>query len=335
MTPRRSRPVVVLLALALAWAAPATGSFLERDGVRAFIRDVAEREGFNPAELRGLFEEVEHQQGVLEAIAEPAEDLPWYRYRPIFLTDARTAKGADFMREHAELLARAEREYGVPPAIVTAIIGVETFYGEHKGRYPVLDTLATLAFDYPPRSGFFRRELEQFLVLARKEDLPVRSVVGSYAGAMGMPQFISSSYREYAIDFDGDGRRDLWRSTADVVGSVAAYLARHGWRRDAPVAHRVRPPTGQWRELLRSGLEPTIDGPTLRGAGIAVEPPVGDDERVKVLALDGAEGDGGEQIWVARRNFYVITRYNHSPLYAMAVHQLARRIRAAAAGDAA
>ncbi len=326
-------PRIVALLLGLAACPPATASLLEHEDVRAFIADVAQRRDFNAAELRGLFEEAERQDAVLEAIAEPAEALPWYRYRPMFVTDARTAAGAEFMRAHADLLARAEREYGVPPAVVTAIIGVETFYGRHKGRYPVLDTLATLAFDYPPRSGFFRRELEQFLLLARNEGLPVRSVLGSYAGAMGMPQFISSSYREYAIDFDGDGQRDLWDSPADVIGSVAAYLERHGWRRDAPVVHRVRPPTDQWRELLRSALEPSIDGATLRGAGIAVDPPVGDGERVKVVRLDG--GEGGDEVWVARRNFYVITRYNHSPLYAMAVHQLARRIRAAGAPDGA
>ena len=320
----KCRPVVAALCLCLIWSLPAGASFLERAGVRAFIEDVAAREDFNAAELRGLFEQVERQEGVLEAIARPAEDLPWYRYRPIFVTDERIAAGVDFVREHAELLASAEREYGVPPAVVAAIIGVETYYGRHKGRYPVLDTLATLAFGYPPRSDFFRRELEQFLLLARDEQLPLRSLKGSYAGAMGMPQFISSSYRSYAVDFDSDGRRDLWDSDADVIGSVAAYLARHGWRDGAPVVHRANPVSKRWQDLLREGLKPRTDAAELRAAGLSVEPPLGADERVRVFAL---QREASREVWIARRNFYVITRYNHSALYAMAVHQLAERIR--------
>lgn len=317
------RPVLAAV-LCLAAAAPASGSFLERDGVRAFIDDVSSREGFNAAELRGLFEEVERQDAVLEAIAAPAEAMPWYRYRPIFITDPRIAGGVDFVRDNADLLARAEREYGVPPAIVAAIIGVETFYGRYKGRYPVLDTLATLAFEYPPRSDFFRRELEQFLLLARDERIAPRAVKGSYAGAMGMPQFISSSYRHYAIDFDGDGRRDLWNSNADVIGSVAAYLADHGWQRGSAIVHRVRPADDGWRELTSKSLKPRVDGDALRAAGLGVEPRVDDGERVHVFAL---ETESDPEVWVGRRNFYAITRYNHSALYAMAVYQLAERIR--------
>jgi membrane-bound lytic murein transglycosylase B len=219
----------------------------------------------------------------------------------------------------------------VPPAIVTAIIGVETFYGRHKGRYPVLDTLATLAFEYPPRSGFFRRELEQFLLLARDERIAPRAVKGSYAGAMGMPQFISSSYRHYAIDFDNDGRRDLWDSNADVIGSVAAYLADHGWRRGEPIVHRVRPSGDGWRELTSKNLKPRVDPEALRAAGLSVEPPVAADERVHVFAL---ETETEPEVWVGRRNFYAITRYNHSALYALAVYQLSERIRRADSASA-
>ena len=231
---------LVLLCL-LSMPGLAVASFLDQDGVRAFIDDVSAREGFNAAELRGLFENIERQDRVLEAIARPAEDLPWHRYRPIFVTEERARGGVEFLRDNRALLERAEAEYGVPPEIVTAIIGVETYYGRHKGGYPVLDTLATLAFEYPPRARFFRSELEQFLLLAREERVDPRTARGSYAGAMGVPQFISSSYRSYAVDFDGDGQRDLWESRADVIGSVAAYLGRHGWRRGAPVAERVRP----------------------------------------------------------------------------------------------
>lgn len=325
------RPVLAVIALCCAWVAPASGSFLEREGVRTFIDDVSVREDFNAAELRGLFKDVERRDEVLEAIAEPAEDLPWHRYRPIFITDARIGDGVEFLHDNADLLARAEREYGVPPAIVTAIIGVETFYGRHKGRFPVLDTLATLAFEYPPRSDFFRRELEQFLMLTRDEGIDPRTVRGSYAGAMGMPQFISSSYRHYAIDFDNNGRRDLWDSNADVIGSIAAYLADHGWQRGEPIAHMVRPADDDWRDLTSDNLEPRVDGGALRAAGLAVEPPVNGDERVLVFAL---ETEDEPEVWVGRRNFYAITRYNHSELYAMAVYQLAERIRRGAAAGA-
>ncbi len=317
------RPSACLLLLLLPPCAHA--SFLDRAGVRDFIDEVAAREGFNAAELRGLFEEIEPQERVLEAIARPAETLPWHRYRPIFVTEARRAEGAAFLREHRELLERARERYGVPPEIITAILGVETFYGRHDGRYPVLDTLATLAFEYPPRARFFRRELEQFLLLSREERVDPRQVRGSYAGAMGLPQFISSSYREYAVDFDGDGQRDLWGSHADVIGSVAAYLERHGWQSDQPIVQRLEPPDDRYRELLGRGLKPAVEAGELRRAGLSLEPPLAEGERATLFEL---EGEDGIEVWAGRRNFHAITRYNHSELYALAVVQLARGIRA-------
>lgn len=320
MTLRRSACFLLLL-LPLGAAA----SFLERDGVRGFIDEIADREGFNAAELRGLFEEIEPQEKVLEEIARPAESLPWRRYRPIFVTDARRSGGVTFLREHRDLLEQARQRYGVPPEIVTAILGVETFYGRHDGRYPVLDTLATLAFEYPPRARFFRSELEHFLLLTREERVDPRRVRGSYAGAMGLPQFISSSYREYAVDFDGDGQRDLWGSRADVIGSVAAYLERHGWQPRQPIVERLQPPDDRYRDLLGRGLKPTIGREELRRAGLSLEPPLTEEERVTLFELEGEEGS---EIWAGRRNFHAITRYNHSELYALAVVQLARGIRA-------
>lgn len=329
-------PVRLLGALAALLLAPSVAhagpSLLERDGVRAFIDAFAEREGFNAAELRGLFEGLERRDAVLEAIARPAEALPWHKYRPIFLTEERIEAGAAFMADNAALLERARAEYGVPPAVITAILGVETFYGRHEGTHPVLETLATLAFAYPPRADFFRSELEHFLMLAREETIDPTAVKGSYAGAMGMPQFIASSYRSYAVDFDGDGQRQLWASKADVVGSVAAYLARHGWERGAPVAERVDPERPGYRRLVQRGMKPRVTPNDLEAAGLSVEPSLDPDERVSVFEFAGAEGP---EVWVGRRNFYVITRYNHSPLYALAVHQLAQRIRAAAQEGAA
>jgi len=314
-----------LPALLLLLPCAASATYLQHDGVRDFIDEVSQREGFNAAELRGLFDDVERQERVLERIARPAEALPWKRYRPIFVTEARARVGAEFMRENRELLARARERYGVPAEIVTAILGVETFYGRHEGGFPVLDTLVTLAFDYPPRSRFFRSELEHFLLLAREERVDPRTAVGSYAGAMGMPQFISSSYRAYAVDFDGDGQRDLWGSRADVVGSVAAYLARHGWQPGRPVAERLQPADEGYRRLLDRGLKPSVDGAELRAAGLSPEQPLADGERVIVVELEGSEGS---ELWAGWRNFYAITRYNHSPLYALAVYQLSREIRA-------
>jgi membrane-bound lytic murein transglycosylase B len=305
---------------------------LDSAGVDAFIADVAERRGFNGAELRGLFERVERRAAVLEAVREPAEALPWAEYRPIFVTPERIEAGAAFAREHADLLERAEAAFGVPPAVITAILGVETFYGEQAGDHPVLETLATLAFAYPPRASFFRSELESFLLLAREEGLAPLELEGSYAGAMGMPQFIASSYRRYAVDFDGDGERDLWHSTADVVGSVGAYLARHGWQGGEAVAHRADGGDGDYRELVERGLEPSVSADELRAAGLSVEPMPAPRRRVTLVEVQGPDG---RQLWVGRSNFYVITRYNHSPLYALAVHQVARGIeRALARGGA-
>lgn len=322
------RVLACSLALWVVSAVPAGAGFVDREGVRAFIDEIAAREGLNAAELRGLFGGIERQEEVLEAIARPAEALPWHRYRPIFVTDERVQRGVEFMHEHAAWLARAESEYGVPPAVVTAVIGVETFYGRRAGRHPVLDTLATLAFDYPPRADFFRRELEQFLLLARDERLDPRAVKGSYAGAMGMPQFVASSYRHYAVDFDGDGRRDLWDSPADAIGSVAAYLERHGWAQDRPVAARVQPADGDYRELVGQGLRPRVSADELRRVGLDAGPAANGDERVAVIELDGADGP---EVWLGWRNFYAITRYNQSALYALAVHQIAERIRDGAA----
>lgn len=317
-----ARPLLLVAATWVATVSPALASFLEQDGVRGFIESLAERERFNKAELRGLFEGVERQEAALEAIASPAEGLPWHRYRPIFVTEERARAGAEFRREHSDTLARAEAEYGVPPEIVTAIIGVETYYGRHKGDYPVLDTLATLAFAYPPRAEFFRSELEEFLVLARDEGLNPRGVNGSYAGAMGMPQFISSSYRHYAIDFDGDGRRDLWDSSADVIGSVASYLARHGWQAGAPIASPVEGSVDA-ATLDADTLRPELTSAELREADIKASPWPNEGQKVALVELETANGS---EFWLGWDNFYAITRYNHSALYAMAVFQLAERI---------
>ena len=303
------------------------GDYLARPDVQEFLDSMVEEHDFDHDQLEKLFAQVHRQDRVLEAIARPAEAKPWKDYRPIFLTDARIEGGVDFWHANEELLARAESEMGVAPEYVVAIIGVETFYGQRTGSFRVLDTLTTLGFDYPPRADFFRRELEQYLLLTREETLDPLELTGSYAGAMGKGQFISSSYRMYAVDFDGDGRRDLWGSVADAVGSVANYFRRHGWEHGAPVTvpAAVTGSEDAHELLVSAGVKPTLSLPELAAAGIRPAEALGDDsESVSVIELDGANG---VEYWIGFDNFYVITRYNRSPLYAMAVHQLAQEIR--------
>ena len=290
-----------------------------------FIGRMVSEHDFSRPELEQLFAEVTHQPRIIEAITRPAESKPWYQYRPIFVTEQRINGGVKFWQEHSALLARAEEEYGVPAQIIVAIIGVETFYGRHKGSYRVIDALSTLGFDYPKRGAFFRGQLEQFLLMAREEKRDPLEFLGSYAGAMGMPQFIPSSFRSYAIDFDGDGRRDLWNNYADIIGSVANYFSRHHWRSGEPVASRTRLKGSAPQELLDKGLKPSIPLAALEAGGIAPQASLGQSDEVALLALDSSPQE--QEYWVTLYNFYVITRYNRSPLYAMAAYQLSEAIR--------
>ena len=316
--------------LAAAEAAPAS-PFLAREEVRRWIAETSAERGLDRHHVAGLFARLERREDVLALIAAPAERrLEWREYRPIFLGEERVRAGRAFLERHREALARAEARFGVPPAVIGAIIGVETLYGRIVGRHRVLEALATLAFDYPPRAAFFAGELAEFLSLADEERLRAREVLGSYAGAMGLAQFIPSSYRRYAIDFDGDGRRDLFESPEDAIGSVANYLARHGWRRDEPLARRWRATPARAeaaRALVRESLKPAVAFERVRALGFedAAARESGADARpVSVMRFSG---EGGEELWVGYTNFYAITRYNHSRLYALAVHQLAAALR--------
>ncbi|PWG65284.1 lytic murein transglycosylase B [Spiribacter halobius] len=321
--------LAALLALGGCAVLPSSGAETSPETEAAFVafaRGLAERHDFEAERIERLLREDSRlQQDIIDAISSPAEALPWYRYRPIFLQPARIEEGVAFWREHAGTLAAVERRFGVPPEIVVAIIGVETRYGRHRGRHRVLDALRTLAFDYPPRADFFRRELEAYFLLAREEGFDPREPRGSYAGAMGIPQFISSSYREYAVDFNDNGRRDLWSEPADAIGSVGNYLGRHGWQADAPIAVRGDVTGSDWQALQRDGLRPQDTIAALRAAGVTPRRRLPDgDAAARLLVLEGQRGD---EHWVTLENFYVITRYNHSPLYAMAVLQLSREIR--------
>lgn len=293
--------------------------YLERDEVQAFIDEQVEA-GMDRDELETLFAEADPQQRILDLISAPAEARPWKDYRPIFVNDLRIERGERFMDEQAETLARAEETFGVEQEMITAIIGVETNYGRNTGGFRVFDALVTLGFDYPPRADFFRSELGEFLTLVQEEDLDVRETRGSYAGAMGRGQFISSSYRHYAVDFDGDGRRDLLNSWPDAIGSVANYFREHGWQTGEPVVARARVEGDAHEELISRNFQARFDLDELAEHGIYPDESVDEDGKYSFIRL---QGEDGYEYYLGYTNFYVITRYNRSPLYAMAVHQLA------------
>ena len=317
---------LAMLLFALCGAVSAeTLSVMSKPELRSFLDEMVSRHNFQRTDLAALFSQAALRPDIIEAISRPAEAKPWYEYRDIFLTRGRIEAGVEFWDEHAVDLARAEKTYGVPAEIIVAIIGVETRYGKNTGSYRVLDALATLAFDYPPRSDFFRKELEQYLLLTREEKIPPLSLTGSYAGAMGLPQFIPSSFRSYAVDFDGDGRRDLWSNASDAIGSVAHYFNEHGWQAGKAVASRAEVSGERYPSLLENDLKPALSMAQLREQGVRASDPVPMDALGSLLQF---ETESGMEYWVGLQNFYVITRYNHSALYAMAVYQLSQQISA-------
>ena len=248
--------------------------------------------------------------------------MTWKEYRPIFIKEKRILLGKKFLRQHKDVLKRAEKQFGVPKEIIAAIIGVETYYGRYSGKYDVFDSLTTLGFDYPPRARFFKSELEQLLLLTREEDVDIEKVRGSYAGAMGMPQFISSSYRHYAVDFDNDGKRDLWTNIDDVIGSVANYFSKHGWQEGETVIHRVHLKKSI-TDIGRKNLKPKKSIGDYLDLGVAFDMSLPNDTKATLIEL---KGRAGIEHWMGLNNFYVITRYNHSALYALAVYQLSQEL---------
>jgi membrane-bound lytic murein transglycosylase B len=290
-----------------------------------FIDKMVAEHGFDQQELEQVFAEVEVKDSILKAISRPAEkSKPWYEYRNIFLTESRISGGVEFWEKHKEALSQAEQTYGVPAEIIIAILGVETRYGGNVGGYRVIDALSTLAFRYPPRSPFFTSELEHFLILTREEQMSQLDPVGSYAGAMGLGQFMPSSYRAYAIDFDKDGHRDIWTNPTDAIGSIANYLAVHGWKPGESIVHRTELNRALPEGVNGTDLKPAFTREELAVAGFSLaQLPAGSD-KLSVIGLTQAEG---EEYWLGRQNFYAITRYNHSRMYAMAVYQLVEVIR--------
>lgn len=288
-----------------------------------FIDELVSKHGFDRKEIGRTLRKAKLRQPILDAISRPAEAKPWWQYRKIFLTDKRIQGGVEFWRQNEKDLKRAEEVYGVPPEIITAIIGVETFYGRHTGTYPVLDALYTLGFHYPKRASFFRKQLGEFLLLTREEKMNPLKPMGSYAGAMGKPQFIPSSYRHYAIDFDGDGKRDIWHNNTDVIGSVANYFAVHNWQPGQPVATLAKEVSESHTDFIKAGMKPSLKLSKLEESGVNFDKSLDKDELASLIEFDLEEG---KEHWLGLNNFYVITRYNHSNLYAMAVYQLSQEI---------
>jgi membrane-bound lytic murein transglycosylase B len=317
---------ILLLALWATIAAPALALDATRDDVRAFIGEVGGRHGFAAEELARVLEQAESRPSIIALMTRPAEKaLPWHEYRARFLTERRIARGVETGRMQSAALERAA-ERGVPASVLLSIVGVETFYGEITGKHRVVDALATLAFDYPPRSPFFRGELEQFLLVAREESLDPLGPQGSYAGAMGIPQFMPSSFRAYAVDGDGDGRRNLWSSWADVFASVANYLRAHGWRTDEPVMARADVAEADLAGLEFGRVDLTETVGSLKARGVRFDTVLPADAPAVLLQFAGRDGPEHR---VGFTNFYAITRYNRSQLYASAVSDLADSIAAA------
>lgn len=328
--PLLRRLAAILLLLLPPAHAQDSGSYAQTADGQAFIRSMTERYGFAPGYLQALFAEVQRQDRIIELMERPRRQKPaWHSYAANFLTPLRIQAGARFLREQRALLQQAADRYGVPAGMVTAILGVETLYGRNTGSIRVMDALATLAFDYPRRSAYFRGELENFLLLTRAEQIDPLSLKGSFAGAMGMAQFMPGSFLRYAVDFDGDGRRDIWQSKADIIGSVAHYFREHGWQAGQPVAVPVRLvdpaaahladpddllPVRTLQEWVAAGVEPSQ---RIEGNPAAI--------------LFSLEGRDGLEYWLGFHNFYTITRYNRSVLYAMAVYRLSQALTTAPA----
>jgi membrane-bound lytic murein transglycosylase B len=318
---------ILLLAAStcLTHAAPIANSFAGDPAVIEFARDLEQRHGFDAEDLLRQFAMVRPNDKVLQLIRPPVSPIQrsWERYRPRFLNERRIDGGVRFWQENRLALAKASALYGVPPEIIVAIIGVETEYGGNTGNFRVLEALATLAFHYPRRADFFRTELEQFLLLARENGMDPVNMRGSFAGAIGIPQFMPGSQRRYAVDFDGDQKIDLSTSVDDAIGSVGRFLEQHGWQAGQPIAVPARARGEPERSLIEAGIQPTLLVAELAQQGITADA----DAQATVTLVDLVSPGRPTEYWLGYNNFYVITRYNRSSFYAMSVFQLAAAIR--------
>lgn len=322
------RAAITALALSTGGHAIA-GDFSKYDELNDMIETLEAQQIYAPGELAKLFEDVSRQDKILELIARPAEkSREWKDYRPIFMQSSRVDAGVDFWEQYQEPLARAEAQFGVPASMILAILGVETKFGGNKGGYKVIEALATLGFDYPPRAKFFRNELREFLILSKQNGINPLEAKGSYAGAMGFPQFMPSSWRRLAIDFDGDGRIDLINNPVDAIGSIANYFKANGWKAGEPVTVRAAIHGDSYDDATSTDLKTTSTIADLAKAGITPRQKQLFPANTPVSGLR-LQGDNGGEFWIGFNNFFVITRYNRSILYAMATHQLAEEIQAA------
>ena len=309
--------------------APPDPLFSTHAAYQPFLKSLAESTQQDLTALEKIFSDVRLKPQIIRAMSRPAEAKPWDQYRPLFVNGKRVLGGVTFWDEHAVELLRARKQFDVPESMIAAIIGVETVYGRNTGSYRVLDALTTLAVEYPPRSDYFRRELEQYLILAQEQAIDPLSMKGSYAGAMGIGQFMPSSYRKYGIDFDGDGHPDLWDNTADAIGSVANYFKAFGWKTGEPVVAPVEVKGEETREFANTGWSARKSVEEWQRRGVVLQDSPWPQTEAMLVRLDTASGP---QFWLGFNNYYVITRYNRSLLYALAVWQLSQEIESAPLG---
>ena len=318
----------VLLATVVQGGDETERNYSDNPQAQAFIERMVAEHGADRAELQALFTGAQYKQSIVDAMTRPAEKVKlWKDYRKIFLTEKRLRQGLQFWREQRSWLEKMQADYGVPIEYVVAIIGVETYYGRIAGNYRVVDALSTLAFDYPARSPFFTKELEHFLLLAKEQNLDPAALKGSYAGAMGYGQFMPSSYRAYAVDYDEDGVADIWANPADAIGSVANYFVRHGWQSGEDVVVRARISADYSSEGVNKLVKPNLNLAQLAERGFMPVPGLNSELSPEVKAIPlRLQGQAGVEFWLGLQNYYTITRYNHSFRYAMAVTQLAEQI---------
>lgn len=316
---------LLLLASTLQAKTAAPPSFADRPDVQKFITMLVQDYGFNKAYLNNLFNQVQEQPSIIAGMSGTKEQLPWYKYKKIFITQNRIDEGVEFWKRHQKTLDTVSKRDGVDPAIIVAILGVETYYGKQQGNYRVIDSLASLAFDYPPREKFFREELKAYLLLTREENIDPLKLRGSYAGAMGQPQFMPSSYRLYAVDFDSSGSRDILNNPDDVIASVSNYFKQHGWIASQPIASTADVQGRAYKKVTANKLKPDTTLAKLVKQGIRTSPNYSLNTRATFLILTLPQNK--QQYWVGYHNFYVISRYNPRLNYAMAVYQLSQAIK--------
>jgi len=315
--------IIFCLSPTLSFAGMATLS--DRAEVRQFIQTMVNQYNFNGPQLVNIFKQVKIRNDILGLMRKPKEASPWYRYQQFFITDKRINDGVKFWNQHDKTLVIAEKNYGVPASIIVAIIGVETHYGQSQGKYRVIDALSTLAFNYPPRAKFFKQELAQYFLLAREQNFNPFSVMGSYAGAIGVPQFMPSSYRNYAVSSQGNHKIDLANNTNDAIISIANYFKKYGWQNGQPIIVPAKITSNRAHRYITNSMQAKFNWGQLANNGVRIDKPVASKQKVSLIQLQGPHG---YQYYVAFNNFYVITRYNNSLNYALAVYELGQRIQA-------